>query len=279
MTDKIVKPKLIDTHCHLHFNAFNKDRNVLIDRLLADDIWTVNAGTDMNSSKEAVVLANRYEEGLYAAVGIHPFDTAVTNEPNWNFLKELALNKKTVAIGECGLDYFRINNKELKIKQKEVFLKQIELANEIGKPLIIHCRATKGTFDAYYECLEILTKIYKLQTKSQKLNGVIHFYQGDLDIAEKFIELGFFIAFSGIITYNDQFNNLIKSLSLDRVLAETDSPFAAPVLYRGRRNEPSYIIEVIKKIAAVKKLDTSEVSALLTENAKRLFKFGLATNQ
>lgn len=275
MDEKTAKPKLIDTHCHLHFNAFDKDRNILIDKLLADSIWTVNVGTDVNSSKEAVALANHYEEGLYAAVGIHPFDTGVISEPNWNFLKELALNKKTVAIGECGLDYFRINNKELKIKQKEVFLKQIELAKEISKPLIIHCRSTKGYFDAYYECLEILKKYY-LPSAINNLpnNGVIHFYQGDLDIAEKFIELGFFIAFSGIITYNEQYNDLIKSLSLNRILAETDSPFAAPVPHRGRRNEPAYIIEVVKKIAIIKKLDIEEAAVLLNENARKLFNLG-----
>lgn len=277
MDEKKVKPKLIDTHCHLHFNAFDKDRNILIDKLLADSIWTVNVGTDVNSSKEAVALANHYEEGLCAAVGIHPFDTVVTSEPNWNFLKELATNKKTAAIGECGLDYFRINNKELKIKQKEVFLKQIELAKEINKPLIIHCRATKGTFDAYYECLEILKSYYsRLAISYSPPYGVIHFYQGDLDIAEKFIELGFFIAFSGIITYSNQYDELIKSLPLDKILTETDSPFAAPVPHRGRRNEPSYIIEVIKKIAEVKKLDNAGITALLTENARKLFNLGFS---
>lgn len=272
MEEKNIKPKLIDTHCHLHFNAFDKDRNVLIDKLLADDIWVINVGIDVNSSKEAVALANSYQEGLYAAVGIHPFGAIVTNEPNWNFLKELVLNKKTLAVGECGLDYFRINNKELKINQKEVFLKQIELAKEINKPLIIHCRATKGTFDAYYECLEILKKYYlPLAIGNLPNNGVVHFYQGDLDIAEKFIELGFFIAFSGIITYSEQFNDLIKLLPLDRILAETDSPFAAPVPHRGRRNEPSYIIEVVKKIATVKNFDIKGIAGLLTENSRKLF--------
>lgn len=249
--------QLFDAHSHLQFPEFGKDRDEVVKRTLAQGVSTIIVGVDKNSSLEAIKLAKKYEN-FYASVGLHPAD-AEKEEFDLDFYEKLAKNEKVVAIGECGLDYYRNKRQETRNKdlQKEIFIKHIELALKLNKPLIIHCR------DAHKEVIKIL--------KSEQ-NGVIHFFSGTIEQAKQYLELGFYISLSAIITYSNQYDELIKSLPLNRILAETDSPFASPVPYRGRRNEPIYVKEVVKKLAEIKNISFEEMGKITFENARKLFR-------
>ncbi|MEK7635630.1 MAG: TatD family hydrolase [Patescibacteria group bacterium] len=274
--------KLFDTHTHVNFNAFKNDWQGVIARALENNVWLVNVGSQSTTSKRAVEITENYKEGVYAAVGLHPshlFEQEINKleagekihyktrgeEFDENYYLELAKNEKVVAIGECGLDYYRIRNNELGIKekQKDVFKKQIELAIKLNLPLIIHCR------DAHEDLLEILkAKSYKLKAKEA---GVMHFFTGTLEQAKKYIDSGFYISFSGVITFTNAYDDIVKNLPFDKILIETDAPYVSPAPYRGKRNEPSYIIEIVKKIAEIKRVPLEEVAEQVTRNAKNVF--------
>lgn len=272
---------LIDTHTHVNFDAFKDDCKEVIGRALAENIWLINVGSDFETSKRAVDIANEYKEGVYAAVGVHPTDTAGEVFDEEKFL-ELAKNEKVVAIGECGLDYYRNqetedkklktkdNNKDeefenLKDKQKELFVKHIELAKKVNKPLIIHCR------DAHDDLLEVLN------SKSYILNsppGVMHFFggAGAWENVQKYLDMGFYISFSGVVTFPKYSHSEdIKRLPLDRILIETDAPYVAPVPMRGKRNEPSYVKYTVQKIADIYGISLEKLADQTTQNAKTLF--------
>jgi TatD DNase family protein len=271
----------IDTHAHLNFKAYDNDRDEVIKRALGNGIRIINVGVDWGTSQESVELAEKYPEGIFAAVGLHPnsvdefvdsrnsylrigqSERSEREEFDYEEYKELARNEKVAAIGETGLDYFRIKNRELRIKQKEVFKKQIELAIELNKPLIIHCR------DAHDDVLEIL-KSYTLNLKSN-LKGAIHSFSGNLKQAEQYQKLGFKIAFNGIITFSRDYDEVILKTPLENILIETDCPFLAPVPYRGQRNEPSYIGEIAKKLAEIKNVELGKVIEQTTKNAEEVF--------
>jgi TatD DNase family protein len=282
-------PKFIDSHTHVQFEDFDRDREDLIKRSLDSGFWMINVGTDEDSSVKGIDLANKYSEGVYATVGIHPNDGIEKEKIDWVSMENLVKNSKVVGIGECGLDYFRVIDQGLRDKQKEIFIKQIEIAQKINKPLVIHCRPSKGTLDAYQDLIEILKKYYILSPEtnleenskfnppaggqnSKFLNGVIHFYQGDLKTAERFFELGFLVSFSGVLTFDSQLDNVVKAIPLEKILVETDAPFATPIPYRGQRNEPRHIIEVIKKIAVLKDLDLEKVAEQIVKNTRNLFR-------
>ncbi|MEK7657808.1 MAG: TatD family hydrolase [Patescibacteria group bacterium] len=258
---------LIDAHCHLQFPAFDRDRDETIRRAFKNNIGIINAGANKESSKKAVELARKYPQGLWAAVGLHPTEKEVFD---YEFFKKLALDKKVIAIGECGLDYYRIKNNELGIRnlQKEVFIKHIELANELKKSLMIHCR------DAFDDLIEILkTRLHYDRAMDEKLApGVLHFFTGSLDDAKKLLAIGFYFTFGGLITFNRSFDEIIKFIPLERILLETDAPYVAPEPYRGKRNEPLYVIEIAKKMAEIKNVSFNEVARQTTENALNLFK-------
>lgn len=273
-----MKPKFFDTHTHVNFNAFKNDWQEVIDRALKNNIWLVNVGSQSTTSKRAVEIAQNYKEGVYAAVGLHPshlFEQEVDNfedgekihyktkgeEFNENYYLELAKNEKVVAIGECGLDYYKVDSG--KEKQKEVFIKHIELAKKINKPLIIHCR------DSHDDLIKILIANYQLLIAPNP--GIMHFFAGTLEQALKYIDLGFYISFSGVITFTNTYDDIIKNLSLDKILIETDAPYVAPTSYRGKRNEPSYVIEVAKKIAEIKNITIEETAEQTTRNTKNIF--------
>ena len=179
--------------------------------------------------------------------------------------KKQAENENVVAIGECGLDYYR--NFENKSLQKEIFIKQIELAKELDKPLIIHARAGSG-YDAYIDVLEMI-KSGGLNIKNG--NGVAHFFSGSKEIAEKFLDLGFYISFAGPITFAEEYRDAVEYVPLDKILVETDAPFAAPVPFRGKRNEPSFVEFTARKIAQWKNLDFDKAASQTHNNAKSLF--------
>lgn len=255
-----MQPKLFDIHSHLNFPEFDKDREKVIEHMKENGIWTICVGTDEKTSKECVELAKKHEN-IFASVGLHP--TEETEFPTGNsvsVLRELAKNQKVVAIGECGIDLYRKKNFD---DQKELFIKQIKLSLELNKPLMIHCR------EAHDDLIEILkAEGYKLKAN---LRGNIHFFSGTWQQAQKYFDLGFTISFAGPITFTNQYDEIIKNTPIDKIMIETDAPFVAPVPYRGRRCEPSYVIEVAKKIAGIKGISIKQVKESTIQNALKFF--------
>lgn len=255
--------KLFDTHSHFNFPDFDNDRNNIIEKTLNEEVGMIIVGTCADDSARAIEIAGRYDSGVYASVGFHPANIR-SDDFDASYYRELAKNPKVVAIGECGLDYFRQDNKE---KQKEIFKKQIELALELDKPLIVHCR------DAHDDVLGILNSYRGLA-----LRGDIHFFSGNWEQAQKSFDLGFLISFTGVITFPPlrrtgagDYDEIIKKAPLEKIMIETDAPFVAPAPYRGKRNEPLYVAEIAKKIAEIKGLSYEEVAKITTENAMKLF--------
>ncbi len=259
--------KFIDVHSHLNLPEFDADREEQIKKLEELNIGTITVGVDYETSKEAVLLADE-NPNIWATVGLHPTDND-KEVFDYQKYKELAQHKKVIAIGECGLDYFHPGDKE---KQKDLFIKQIELAIEINKPLMLHCRPSKGSMDAYEDTLEILTTMSR---RSLDMRGNAHFFVGNINIAKRFLNLGFTMSFDGPITFSRDYDEVIKYLPLESILSETDSPFAAPMPYRGKRNEPAYVEEIVKKIAEIRGEDFEKVREVLVQNAMRVFKLSI----
>lgn len=280
----INKNLLIDTHAHVNFNDFKNDYKEVIKRALDDGIWMINVGSERKTSERAIKMAEEHEEGVYAAVGLHPshlIEQDVEYEENgelvkykskpeefdYGFYLNLAKNKKAVGIGECGLDYYHnpqsqisnLKNKNWKEKQKEVFTKHLKLAKEVNKPIIIHCR------NAHDDLLEIL------RLEAELPSGVMHFFTGTFEQAKNYIDLGFHISFSGVITFTQTYDEAVKNIPLEKMLIETDCPYATPVPHRGKRNEPAYVKYVAQKIAEIKGLSFDEAATQTTRNAKELF--------
>ncbi|MFA6898051.1 MAG: TatD family hydrolase, partial [Candidatus Paceibacterota bacterium] len=211
------------------------------------------------TSAEVVELAHKYES-MFATVGQHPSPHGVADEFDYDFYKKLASDPKVVAIGECGLDYFHAERLAF---QKGIFEKQIDLAIEFGKPLMLHVRNGKSE-SAYLEALEIL------KAKSA-LKADFHFFAGSWEEAKAILAAGFYISFDGPITFARNYDEVIKNAPLDRIMSETDAPFATPAPYRGKRNEPLYVVEVVKKIAEIRGEDFEKVRAQLVQNTKTFF--------
>lgn len=253
--------KYIDIHSHLGFEDYGKDLDEVIKRMKDAEVGTIAVGADLESSRQAVKVAEKHEN-IWACIGQHPNEKKdeIFDEILY---EELVKNPKVVAIGECGLDYFvgksSVISEGEKERQKKLFIQQIEFAIKHGKPLMLHIR------DAHDDAYEIL-KNYR-----GKVIGNLHFFTSSLTNAKKFIELGFSISFPGIITYCRDFDRVIKNISLEMMHAETDAPFASPIPHRGERNEPSYVIEVVKKIAEIREEDSERVRLQLLENSFRLF--------
>ncbi len=219
-------------------------------------------GVDAKSSELAIQEAKR-KEYLFATVGLHPND--VFKETfDISYYQELAKHKKVVAIGECGLDFFRTKPEKEKIKkQKDVLGAHIELAAELEKPLMLHCR------DAHEDLIDILKS--KKKEYGEKLRGNIHFFTGNKEIAQKYFDLNFTISFTGVLTFTHDYDEVVRYAPLAHIMSETDCPFAAPAPYRGGRNEPAYVTEVVKKIAEIRDEDFDIVRAALIENAQKVF--------
>lgn len=284
---------MIDSHAHLDFKEFDKDREETIKRFFENGgEKIINVGCDLKSSARSAALAKKYEN-IFASVGVHPHDAQTVDENTLKKLDELAENDKVVAIGEIGLDYFR--NLSPREKQIEAFRAQLELAENHKKPVIIHCRA------AYVELIEIL-KNYQPKADEPRAHktpiwrGVVHCFLGSWPIAEELLKLGFYIGFTGAITYpkkvkifddpldttrgkplvasevEPEIFKVIKNMPIDRILTETDCPYLAPVPHRGKRNEPSHVKYVAEKIAEIKGISVGKVEKATSENAKKLFK-------
>lgn len=247
--------KLIDTHAHLNFSQYAEDRDEVARRAREAGIGIINVGTDQKTSQFAVELAQKYEN-TWATIGLHPTDFSEGFDSD--FYLNLARSEKVVGIGECGLDYFHQKNPEEQAKQKEIFVKQVHLANEVGKPLMLHIR------NAYRDAYEILRS-------EATVKGNAHFFAGTWDEAKWFLDLGFTLSFGGVITFVRDYDEVIKNTPLEMILTETDCPFVAPAPYRGKRNEPSYLPEIVKKLAEIKGESEGQVASATLENARRIF--------
>jgi TatD DNase family protein len=255
----------IDTHSHFNLSKFDTDRDEAIARMVEAGVGTVCIGIDMETSTKAVQIAEIHKD-IWAIVGIHPTHWEV--EYDHDALKALAQKPYVVGIGECGLDYYREPDRRAKPAQKVLFQSQIDLARELDLPLMLHIRPEQGNMDAYEEALAMLNDA---QTTWPNMRGTAHFFAGTKEIAQQFVNLGFHISFSGVITIFPEYQEVVNSVPIDRILPETDAPFAAPLPYRGTRNEPAYVVEVVKKIAEIKGLLVEETEAQLLKNAKHLF--------
>ncbi len=264
--------KYFDAHAHLQLREFDGDREAVIARMKESETGAIMVGVDMETSRQAFHLANSNER-LWAAVGLHPTDNLTEVYDTIGF-SALAEQEKVVAIGECGLDYSRAPTDRDKHAQLERFAPQIALAAELQKPLIIHCRASaaqgaSGT-DAHEDMISVLTEAKKQY--GDALSVVIHFCTVSGEIARRYADLGCYLSFPGPITYTDMYDDSIRVVTVDRILSETDSPFAAPVPYRGTRNEPVYVRQVVEKIAAVRGMKAEAVRTQILENAQRVFR-------
>ncbi|MAF80067.1 hydrolase TatD [bacterium] len=269
----------IDAHTHVNFAAFSKDYKEVIDRALKHDVFLVNVGTQQDTSKRAVEIADEYKEGVYAVVGMHPIHsdsshhdaeelggdigfTSRGEEFDKDFYLEFAKHDKVVAIGECGLDYFRIKGDEQKERQKKVFVEHIKLAKEAGKPLMIHCR------EAFSDLLDILESHRGILNNP---SGIAHFFSGTKEDAKKLLDLGFYFTFGGVITFVRDYDEVVQMIPADRILSETDAPYVSPEPYRKDRNEPVYVIEVVKKLAEIRGVSEEEMKEQIWNNAKTVF--------
>jgi TatD DNase family protein len=257
--------KIIDTHSHFNLHQFEHDLPESISRMAEAEVGTITIGIDLPTSDHAMRLAQEHSS-IWACVGQHP--TEWDKDFDEIEFRKLLSEKKIVAVGECGLDYYREKDRGAVVEQKELFLKQIRLAHEFNLPLMLHIRPEQDTMNAYEESLDILEE-YK--NTWPDLRGTAHFFVGTKEVVKRFLELGFHISFSGVITFVKEYEELVKFVPIERILPETDAPFATPEPYRGTRNQPEYVIEVVKKIAEVKGLDFEGTQSQLLENAKKLF--------
>ncbi len=256
---------IIDTHSHFNLSQFTDDRDAAIARMVAAGVGTICIGIDYPTSLLAVQIAEIHKD-IWAIVGVHPTHWEV--EYNHDQLAALARQPYVVGIGECGLDYYRESDRKAKPQQKVLFQAQIDIARELDLPLMLHIRPEQGNMDAYEEALHMLEDA---RVTWPSMRGTAHFFAGTKEIAQRFLNLGFHISFSGIITIFPEYEDVVKSVPIDRILPETDAPFAAPIPYRGTRNEPAYVVEVVKKIAELKGIALQETQAQLLKNAKHLF--------
>jgi TatD DNase family protein len=252
---------LFDSHAHLNDERFEEDREELISSLKDKGVDLVlNPGACIETSKSSVELANKYDF-IYAAVGVHPHDVGEMTEEDIKTLRKLALeNDKVMAIGEIGLDYYYDNSpREI---QKQWFKRQIELANELKLPIIIHDR------DAHGDTFEIIKN-----TKSPEIGCVLHCYSGNVELAKEYVKMGCYISIPGTVTFknNKKTREVAKEIPLEYLLIETDSPYMAPEPHRGKRNDPSLVQFVADKIAQEKGISYEQVCEATKENAKKLF--------
>jgi TatD DNase family protein len=258
---------LIDTHCHLDFNAFDHDRlEVLLRAQQAGLKRIVNPGIDVENCQTIVGLCKSYSE-LFCAVGVHPNSALTWNQHTHSDLHLLAQDPKVVAIGEIGLDFYR--NRAPKELQLRIFREQLELADELGLPVIVHSRQAES------EVVDILSQWVSHRLNGSSPPGVLHSYSGDEPIAQQAIRKGFYIGITGPVTFRNavQLQHLVIALPLTSLLIETDAPFLTPHPHRGKRNEPVFVRLVAEKISELKNQPLERVSEITTANAERLFQW------
>ena len=291
-------PILFDVHTHTQFAAFAEDQDAVIRRALDAGVWMVNVGTQQDTSAVAVETAHQYPEGVYATVGLHPVHTEKSyhdaqelgaphktpyshelgtkeeaqnqqgdgfmsrgEEFDYGYYETLAQDPKVVAIGECGLDYYRLEEKTKQI-QYEALEQQIALAGDVHKPLMIHCR------NAFTDLIAILQAP---SSQFQVPPGIIHFFTGTRNDAKTLLYLGFSFSFGGVITFARDYDEVVRYIPIERIVLETDAPYITPAPYRGKRNEPAYVAEVAKKLAEIKSISSEVVADRTFKNALAIF--------
>ncbi len=280
--------KYFDAHTHVNFVAYDGDREATIERSREQGVGMNVVGTQYDTSKSAVELAERHEH-VYATIGLHPIHTSKSyhdkkelGEGGKEFTSRgevfdiasyeaLGGSKKVIAIGECGLDYYRVD-KDTKDVQVKAFVEQIELANKLQKPLMLHIRPALRSLgevgNAYEDALEVLDA-------HAKVRGNTHFFAGDWAIAKKFLDRGFTLSFTGVITFARDYDEVIRNAPLDMLLSETDAPYVTPAPHRGKRNEPAYVEMVVRAIAEIRSDDFEKVREQLLANAMRVFRIAV----
>jgi TatD DNase family protein len=273
--------KYIDTHTHVNLSAFDADREDVLARVLRAGVSMINVGTKFSTSKVAVDIASVHEH-CTATVGLHPVQTVpglhdedevgeggkpfISKGEVFDYaaMKALARNPKVVAIGECGLDYYHTTPESEEVQQ-EAFIAQIHLANELNKPLVLHIRNGKDSArNAYRDVAEILKSEAKVQ-------GNAHFFAGSADDARLFLEMGFSLSFTGVVTFSSDYDEVVRFVPKDRIHAETDAPYVSPKPYRGQRNEPAYVVEVVKRLAEIKGVPLEDFATQLQKNFISLY--------
>jgi TatD DNase family protein len=250
---------LADSHAHLEMNDFDRDRNEVIKR--AGDAGVdliITVGTTLDDCRKAISIANTFEN-VYAAIGIHPHEVKDIDETTYKNIKMMAKMDKVVAFGEIGLDFFRnLSPRDVQIRR---FEEQLELAGEIGLPVIIHDR------DAHQETLKML------EGWKGKHGGVIHCFSGDRRMAEKCLDMGFSISVTGAVTFgkSEKLQEVVRHVPVTRLLLETDAPYLTPHPHRGKRNEPAYVIHTAKKVAEIKGISLEELTSMTYQNTKNVF--------
>lgn len=248
-----------DTHAHLDDPGYAEDFHEIVARMQSSGISRVtNVGYDLPSSERSVKLAQDYDF-IYAAIGIHPHNAEGATDETWAKLLVLAKQPGVLAWGEIGLDYYR--DLSPRLIQKEVFIQQIKLANEVGLPIVIHNR------DAHQDVLEIV------KAHPPKFGGVFHCYSGSWEMAKVLLNLGFYLSFAGPVTYKNARHTVEVAVQapMDRILVETDSPYLTPEPRRGKRNEPTYVREIVAKLAVIKNLSFEDVASQTMRNAEIIF--------
>lgn len=269
--------KFIDVHGHIQFPVFDKDRKEVLQRAKESGVKMIAVGTQASTSRRAIEIAKEFPGDIWATVGFHPNhlvaewhhdkNEQAETEPeifDIEILRGLAKDPKVAAISECGFDFFR--GSESQKEQARVFAAQVELAAELKKPLMMHCRPSKGSDDAYVYALEILS-----DPRFKDLKKIMHFYAGSLEMAKKLTDLGFYFTFGGVITFSKSYDEIIKYLPLDRIFCETDCPYVAPQSHRGERNEPAYVIDVARRLVQIKGDDFDRVADELYRNSAEVF--------
>jgi len=272
---------MIDTHAHLDFENFDEDREEVISRAFDSGVKAIiNIGVDLETSRKSIEIAENYRN-VFAAVGFHPHDAEEilnsASDDDFVELKKLAKHKKVVAIGEVGLDYSRFKEAYQIEKQKELLIKQLDIAIELSLPVVIHCREAWGDL---YEIIFPLRGTTRRVANSKNLNFVLHCYSGEKKDTEKFLKLpSVYFSFSGNITYPkpadkaEKLAEAVRMIPLDRIMLDSDSPFLAPQAMRGKRNEPTNVRYIAEKIAGIKEISGEEVDEITDLNSSRFFGF------
>jgi TatD DNase family protein len=288
---------LIDTHAHINFSAYENDSDEVISKCLENNVWMINIGTNFENSKKAVEIAQKYEKGVFASIGLHPInlDTGLVKikvdesegshfekEFDYENYKKLAQSAKVVAIGEIGLDYYWKPKTKRKLelfkeKQRTVLCQQLNLARELNLPVIFHCRM------AHDDLIRFLQAGFWYDRRNY-LPAVIHGFVGTLEQLKEYLKMGFYIGFNGIIFKKIEginFEELIRETPIEKILIETDCPYLTPPISINQqnrhksafaRNEPLNVKYVVQKIAEIKNLDFEKIAEITTKNAKELFK-------
>lgn len=275
------KPRILDTHAHLDSKVYERDLDIVIKHALEDGVWTITVGNDYPSSMKAISIAEKYPEGVYAAIGLHPLriGAAVLAEDKLidiSRFHELANHPKVVAIGETGLDFHDLPEGKrggperqladrIKLNQMKVFARFLELSREVRLPLMLHCR------DAHEEMLKMI-ETWDKATSGFDSRGVVHCFSGNWKQARKYFNLDFMISVTGIVTHGGYQGDLIQKAPLARLLAESDCPYLTPQPFSLRRNEPQYVSSVTARIAGMRNMKIEDVEKQLAQNAMSVFK-------